>query len=335
MACTRPPFRRHAAAAISGTQALRSETMSNHPPPAVLSFSASDSTGAGGVLADAVTCAAMGCHLACAVTAVAVQDTTGADDALIMDDEWVDDQARAVLQDMPVAAIKVGAVGSSDNAQAIAEILADYPDLPVVLDPLPAVPRGEHTPANGVDAEMIAVLRELIVPQATVFTLSLEQARHWLAHETDDEAAESWDAARCGRELLAWGAEYVLITSADTTATHRINRLFGPEGSVQNESIERVEARFRGAGDTLSAGIAALLAQGIEVSDAVREACDFLGQSLAAGFRVGMGDAMPDRLFWAADAGEDAQPSEQDAAAADAAGPATDPARPPGGVLRH
>ena len=287
--------------------------MSNHPPPAVLSFSVSDPTGAGGVLADAVTCAAMGCHLACAVTAVAVQDTRGADDALVMDDEWVDDQARAVLQDMPVAAIKVGAVGSSDNAQAIAEILADYPDLPVVLDPLPAVPRGEQAPAGAVDAEMIAVLRELIVPQATVFTLSLEQARHWLAHEADDEAAENWDAARCGRELLGWGAEYVLITSAESTARHQVNRLFGPEGSVQNESIERVDARFRGAGDTLSAGIAALLAQGIEVSDAVREACDFLGQSLAAGFRVGMGDAMPDRLFWATDAGagDATEPSAQ------------------------
>lgn len=331
--------------------------MSNHPPPTVLSFSVSDPTGAGGVLADAVTCAAMGCHLACAVTAVAVQDTRGADDALVMDDEWVDDQARAVLQDMPVAAIKVGAVGSSDNTQAIAEILADYPDLPVVLDPLPAVPRGDAAPAGAVDDEMIAVLRELIVPQATVFTLSLEQARHWLAHEADDDAAESWDAARCGRELLGWGAQYVLITSADSTARHRINRLFGPDGSVQNESIERVEARFRGAGATLSAGIAALLAQGLDVSDAVREACDFLGQSLAAGFRVGMGDAMPDRLFWATDAGAggEAEPpvalgagpdpmpltsaaagdAEADANADAAARPATDADRPARGPQRH
>lgn len=331
--------------------------MSNHPPPTVLSFSVSDPTGAGGVLADAVTCAAMGCHLACAVTAVVVQDTRGADDALVMDDEWVDDQARAVLQDMPVAAIKVGAVGSSDNARTIAEILADYPDLPVVLDPLPAVPRGEQAPAGGVDAEMIAVLRELIVPQATVFTLSLEQARHWLAHESDDEAAEGWNAARCGRELLGWGAEYVLITSAESTAAHRVNRLFGPDGSGQTESIERVDARFRGAGDTLSVGIAALLAQGIDVSDAVREACDFLGQSLAAGFRVGMGDAMPDRLFWATDvdaegagepparAGDGSAPTPDTLSAAsdadadpDAAGAASSAAsagRPARGPVRH
>jgi hydroxymethylpyrimidine/phosphomethylpyrimidine kinase len=64
--------------------------------------------------------------------------------------------------------------------------------------------------------------------------------------------------------------------------------------------------RFRGAGDTLSAGIAALMAQGIDVPDAVREANDFLGQALAAGFRLGMGQAVPDRLFWASDDGSSA-----------------------------
>nr|MCU0951987.1 hydroxymethylpyrimidine/phosphomethylpyrimidine kinase [Burkholderiaceae bacterium] len=235
--------------------------MSIHAPPTVLTFSASDPTGAGGVLADALTCASMGCHAACAITAVAVQDSTRVEDALLIDDEWLDDQARAVLQDMPVAAIKVGAVGGSDNAQAIAEILADYPELPVVFDPLPAVRASSSGSEEQADAELMTVLRELIVPQATVMTLSLEQARRWLALAAEDDAPEDWDAARCARELLDWGAEHVLITSAETVGNLIVNRLFGPDNSVQSESIEHVDLRFRGAGDTLSAAIAALLAQ--------------------------------------------------------------------------
>lgn len=288
--------------------------MSIHAPPTVLTFSASDPTGAGGVLADALTCASMGCHAACAITAVAVQDSTRNEDALLIDDEWLEDQARAVLQDMPVAAIKVGAVGGSDNAQTIAEILADYPELPVVFDPLPLVRSSSSGPEEQADAELMTVLRELIVPQSTVMTLSLEQARRWLALATDDDSPEDWDAGRCARELLEWGAQYVLITSAETVGQLVVNRLYGPEGSVQSESIEHVELRFRGAGDTLSAAIAALLAQGIEVGDAVREANDFLAQSLAGGFRLGMGDAMPDRLFWAGDDGSDGTDRDEDGA---------------------
>nr|MCU0949781.1 bifunctional hydroxymethylpyrimidine kinase/phosphomethylpyrimidine kinase [Burkholderiaceae bacterium] len=91
------------------------------------------------------------------------------------------------------------------------------------------------------------------------------------------------------------------------------------DNSVQSESIEHVDLRFRGAGDTLSAAIAALLAQGIEVGDAVREANEFLSQSLAGGFRLGMGDAMPDRLFWASDDGSDDAAAEAVAGANDAA----------------
>jgi hydroxymethylpyrimidine/phosphomethylpyrimidine kinase len=121
----------------------------------------------------------------------------------------------------------------------------------------------------------------------------------------------------------------VLLTNAETVGTHLVNQLFGPENSLQNESIEHVDLRFRGAGDTLSAGIAALLAQGIDIGDAVREANDFLAQALAGGFRIGMGDAMPDRLFWAGDDGsEDGSEDEADAEA-DGAEPDADdtPAR--------
>jgi hydroxymethylpyrimidine/phosphomethylpyrimidine kinase len=210
---------------------------------------------------------------------------------------------------MPVAAFKVAALGTADNAKAVAEVLADYPDVPVVFDPVSA-PGGADA-----DAELIAAMRELLLPQTTVLTVNLAQARRLIAIATDDDAAEEFDAARCARSLLEWGAENVLITQADATSTHVINRLFADDGAVQNESLDHADANFRGAGDTLSAGIAALLAQGLAVGDAVREANDYLDQALAGGYRVGMGAAIPDRLFWASVDGADdadAQDAEPD-----------------------
>lgn len=271
--------------------------MSASAPPTVLTFAPSDPTGAAGVLADTLAISSMGCHAACAITAIAVQDSMRTEGMLVVDDEWLDDQARAVLQDIPVAAIKVGAPGSTDNVQAIAEILSDYPQLPVVLDPFVRA-RGE---SSDVDAEMVAAIRELLLPQSTVLTLSLAHARRVLAVATENDAAEEYTASECAARLLEWGADHVLITGAELSGSLHVNRLFGEGGSVQNESIEHVDLPFRGAGDTLSAGIAALLAQGVPVGDAVREANEFLAQAVAGGFRIGMGDAVPDRLFWAND----------------------------------
>jgi hydroxymethylpyrimidine/phosphomethylpyrimidine kinase len=213
---------------------------------------------------------------------------------------------------MPVAAFKVAALGVADNVQAIAEILADYPDLPVVLDPYPAAARRSGAAGEAGDAEMASALRELLLPQTTVLTVSLSQARRLIAAASDDESAEELGALSCARRLLEWGAEHVLITGAETIGVHLVNRLFSDDGAVQNESIERIDLPFRGAGDTLSAAIAALLAQGIAPGDAVREANEYLGQSLTAGFRLGMGDAMPDRLFWATEEAPEIPAGERD-----------------------
>ncbi len=278
-----------------------------HAPPVVLTFGVSDPTGATGLAADAITCASMGCHAAGAVTAVSVQDSVRLQDVLAIEGELVDDQARAVLEDMPVAAIKVGAIGSSDNAQVIAAILSDYDDVPVVVDPWFEVPAAEIEESRSA-LELMTAMCELMLPRTTMLTVDLKTARRLgtvlaAAGGSTEEDADDLSASECARRLLGAGAEYVLLTGVQTAGGLNVNTLFDAEGGQQNESVDRVELRFRGAGDTLSASIAALLAQGIDVGDAVREAHDFLGQSLAAGFRLGMGAAMPDRLFWAGDDG--------------------------------
>ena len=105
-------------------------------PPLVLTFAASDPSSGAGMQADLLTLASMGCHPLTVVTAITVQDTMGVEALQPIDSEWVSDQARCLLEDMPVDAFKIGVLGSVENIAAIAEIVSDYPDVPLILDPV-------------------------------------------------------------------------------------------------------------------------------------------------------------------------------------------------------
>src|SRR3954467_13594978 len=113
-------------------------------PPIVLTFAASDPSGGAGMQADLLTLASMGCHPLSVITAITVQDSLGVEGMLAIDSDWVADQARALLEDMPVDAFKIGVLGSVENVAAIAEIISDYPDVPLVLDPVQASGRGDE-----------------------------------------------------------------------------------------------------------------------------------------------------------------------------------------------
>src|SRR5687767_14870847 len=127
------------------------------PPPIVMTFAASDPTGGAGLQADLLTLAAMGCHPLSVVTALTVQDTRGVDAVFAVEADRVLDQARHVLEDVGVAAFKLGVLGSADNIRAIAKVLSDYPEVPVVLDPVLASGRGDALASD----EMTDALSEL------------------------------------------------------------------------------------------------------------------------------------------------------------------------------
>src|SRR5437867_7003164 len=95
-------------------------------PPIVLTFAASDPSGGAGIQADILTLASMGCHPLSVITAVTIQDTVGVENIMALDSEWIADQARIVLEDMPVDAFKIGLLGSVEAVVAIAEVIADY-----------------------------------------------------------------------------------------------------------------------------------------------------------------------------------------------------------------
>jgi hydroxymethylpyrimidine/phosphomethylpyrimidine kinase len=260
-------------------------------PPIVLTFSASDPSGGAGMQADLLTLSSMGCHPLSVITALTVQDTMGIEGVLPIDSDWVADQARALLEDMPVDAFKIGVLGSVENIAAIAEIVSDYPDVPLVLDPVLASGRGDELATD----EMAYALRELLLPQTTILTPNSMEARR-LADIDDDEEPSLF---ACASKLVEAGCEYVLVTGTHEATPQVVNTLYGKGGVVRTDTWARLPWKYHGSGCTLASAIAAMLANGLDVPEAVREAQDYTWHALEKAYRPGMGQHLPDRLFWA------------------------------------
>ena len=250
-------------------------------------FAGLDSTGGAGLQADIEAVASMGCHAAPVVTALTIQDTQRVIDYTPVEATLLIAQARAVLEDMPVAAIKIGMLGDVRVIEAIHTLLTDYPDIPVVLDPVLAGGGG----GNLSTPEIIDALCQLLLPQVTVLTPNSIEARA-LAPECDTLEA-------CGQGLLDKGCEFVLLTGTHEDAEHVENRLFGNRRLLETFTWERLPHSYHGSGCTLAAAIAGLLAQGLEPFTAVHEAQEYTWEALHHGYRVGMGQLLPNRLFWA------------------------------------
>lgn len=262
-------------------------------PPIVLVFAASDPSGGAGLQADIMTLSSMGCHPLSVVTAVTIQDTTGVDDVSPIDAEWVADQARCVLEDMPVVAFKIGVLGSVETIAAIAEVVSDYPEIPLVLDPVLASGRGDELASE----EMVIALRELLVPQTTIITPNSLEARRLAIDDSNED--DDPDLAECASRLIASGCEYVLVTGTHENTPQVVNTLYGQEGVLRTDSWQRLPGSFHGSGCTLASAIAATIANGLAIGDAVKDAQEYTWQTLKSAFRPGMGQQIPDRLFWA------------------------------------
>jgi hydroxymethylpyrimidine/phosphomethylpyrimidine kinase len=266
------------------------------PPACVMTFNVGDASGAGGVAGDAATIAAMGAHPLPVVTSLLMRDTAEIFDHHPIDDEAVIEQARTILEDVTIAGWKLGFLGSAETVGAVAEVLSDYSDVPLVahMPDLSWLDEDQREP-------YLEAYRELILPAVEVLVGN---------HKTlTDLLLPDWDSERPAspRELAVAAAErgtrYVLVTGillpAKGKQQYIDNVLAAPQGAITGEKFEMFDAAFVGAGDTLSAALAALLAAGSELQAAVGEALAFLDQSLDAGFRPGMGNVVPDRFFWA------------------------------------
>jgi hydroxymethylpyrimidine/phosphomethylpyrimidine kinase len=264
----------------------------------------SDPVGALGIQADLATFAALGCHGLTVSTALLVGDTARIEEIFEIDPDWVCDQARVLLEDMAAAAIKVGALGGVEHITAIAEIVSDYPELPLILDPFITA-----LPEQGIaDEDMLMALRQLLIPQATLLMLAPDElarlAETWRDAEADaDAAADAGDSieADCAY-LVELGCEYILVTGTRNggqgDCTARGNSLYGADGLLGHYPWQHLPGAFSGAGGTLSAALAALMAQpGFDLAQAVRSAQEYTSGALAHAQRFGMGKLIPDRFF--------------------------------------
>ena len=183
------------------------EALQEQPPPAcVMSFNASDATGAGGIAGDVATIAAMGAHALPVVTSIVLRDTAEIFEHSALDAEVVVEQARSVLEDVTISAWKVGFLGSAEGVSAVAEVLSDYPDVPLVAYMANLAWVDEDEQQAYLDA-----YRELVLPQTEVLVGN---------HQTlTDFLLPDWSAERpaSARELAVaanqHGTRYVLVTS--------------------------------------------------------------------------------------------------------------------------
>ncbi|MBA5688115.1 bifunctional hydroxymethylpyrimidine kinase/phosphomethylpyrimidine kinase [Rugamonas apoptosis] len=269
--------------------------MQNQTSPLILSFGACDPVGAMGVQADLATFSALSCSGLPVTTALLIGDSARIEDVQEVDPDWVCDQARVLLEDMTMAAFKVGALTNVEQVAAIAEILSDYPDAPLILDPF-----SSRLPAQGDEAqdELLTVLRQLLVPQASLLMLS--QVELGRLAETWREGEEGTLAADIDY-LLALGCEYVLVTGTAATEGqadgHYANTLYGADGRVSHDNWQHLAGPFIGAGSTLSAAIAAHMACGADAAQAVHEAQRYTHAALTHAQRYGMGKLVPNRFF--------------------------------------
>jgi len=263
----------------------------------VLAFNANDPSGAGGLTGDVLAMGSVGTHTLPVVTGSYARDTSGIHDFFAFDEEAVSEQARTIAEDVPVQVIKVGFAGSPENLAAIAAIADDYEGVPVVA----YMPNLSWWEDNKID-DYLDAFRELLLPQTSVLVGHHSTLRRWLLPDWEGERNPSpRDIARAASER---GVPYTLVTGVPLPEQHIDNVLATPETVVAHEKFERIEAVFAGAGDTLSAALAALLATGMDLPEATREALSYLDRCLDEGFSPGMGQVIPDRLFWAQPEGE-------------------------------
>jgi len=270
----------------------------NQPSPLILTFGVSDPVGALGIQADTATFAAHGCHALCVTTALLVADSARIEEWHEVDTGIMAEQARLVLEDMPIAAVKIGAIASIEQAAAIAEIVSDYAEVPLIVDPfLSALPDSGMS-----DEDIVAAIGQILAPQATVLQLSQSElgrmAELWREAGSENGAEASIQAQVA--ELTGRGCQYVLLTGTAAKSGKndhtRANSLFDREDKVTTLDWQHLPGHFVGAGCTLSGALTALMARGLDAAEALRLAQEYTYGALLHAQRFGMGKLVPNRF---------------------------------------
>jgi hydroxymethylpyrimidine/phosphomethylpyrimidine kinase len=254
--------------------------------PVVMCFSGLDPSGGAGIQADIEAISSHGGQVAPIITAATVQDSQDVMSFAPMPADLIVEQARAVLEDMPIAAIKIGVVGSAEIAMAIHSIITDYPDIPVIYDPV------FSTETDGAlsTEDLVDTVRTLLLPVTKVLTPNIHEV-HALAPGSDTPTAAAMG-------LLETDVEYILLTGTHGKTPDVVHTLFSNNRELETFHNERLPHKYHGSGCTLAASVAAQIALGQDVLGAVRKGLEYTHKTLVNANRIGMGQYHPNRFFW-------------------------------------
>lgn len=256
-------------------------------PPVVLSLSALDPSGCGGLQADIETAASLGCHCAPIATALCSTGIIETAESLAVDSTLIIEQARSVLEDMAVKAIKVGFAGSVSNVEAIHSIAQDYPHIPLIVHP--AFCLWDQNDSD--QADLPSAIATLLLPLAEIAVISLAEA-HLLAKEGDTIDATA-------QVITTSGCRYLLLNEAAGKDKPYQAALYDVKGLIKNYAWDLDSPTCHGSSSTLASAIASLRAHDCPPQAAVEQAQNYAWQALAAARQLGFGKPTPHRLFWA------------------------------------
>jgi hydroxymethylpyrimidine/phosphomethylpyrimidine kinase len=258
-------------------------------PPRVLVVAGSDSCGGAGIQADIKTLSALGIYAMTAVTAITVQNTLGVSDVHPIPPDVVAAQMRACLDDIGADAIKLGMLHSAPLIEAVAAVLADFPAIPVIADPVMVAKGG----AALLQSEAVGALAAHILPRATLITPNTEEAAALIGAAVADEAGQEAAAAAL---VERFGAA-VLLKGGHLQGAGVLNLLLQPGLPAERYVSPRLDTRHtHGTGCTLASAIAAGVAAGLPLAAAVGRACAFVHAGIANAPGFGQGHGPIDHL---------------------------------------
>jgi len=248
----------------------------------VLSIAGSDPSGGAGIQADIKAMSANGAYAMAAITALTAQNTQGVSGVHLVPPAFVNDQIAAIFADIRVDAIKVGMIANAGIAQAVADALRLHPDVPVVLDPVMIAKGG--APLLSDDA--IATVRDALLPLATILTPNLPEAAHLLGAPT---ATTRSDMVAQGHALCALGPKAVLMKGGHLEAADSPDFLVTDAGEHWFEAARTATKNTHGTGCTLSAALAAHIAKGLSLPEAVLAAKAYVARAIAHADKLSVG----------------------------------------------
>lgn len=255
--------------------------------PNILCCSGLDPSGGAGLQADIEAIAAAGAHALIALTATTVQDSRNAYAVHPIADEEFGHVLDVLQADLPIAAIKLGVLGSVGQAKLIARFVAEHA-IPLITDPVLKAGGGARLAADSVASALVGEL----LPLTTVLTPNTAEAHLLCGGDTRRPPTE------LGKILSAHGA-WVLLTGGDEAAEAQApvvhNQLFGNGQLLETYEWPRLPHSYHGSGCTLASSIAAAIAWGASPQEAVKSAQDYTWRCLERGFRPGGGQHIPAR----------------------------------------